>query len=156
MTRVFQFTADVTQMKAYVDTMAAVGGGDGPEAVADALFEVLHMEWRQSAAKVCAFIADAPPHGLGEACDGFPQGTYTVHLIGCRSMCKSALASSHTNQSIDGSLAYVHKTGCPAGHDPLTLARQCAQRGITIYSVGCEPALSAFVAAKDFLIRYGI
>ena len=91
-TRVFQFTTDVAQMKAYVDTMAAVGGGDGPEAVADALFEVLLMEWRPSAAKVCVLIADAPPHGLGEACDGFPQGASTLDLTGRRSICELALA----------------------------------------------------------------
>lgn len=117
-TQVFPFTADVAQMKRYLEdeAVAAVGGGDGPEAVADALFEMLHMEWRPRAAKVAVLIADAPPHGLGEAGDGFPQG-------------------------------------CPAGHDPLALARQCAGRGITVYSVGCEPALSAYFAAKDFLIR---
>lgn len=103
-TRVFQFTTDVAQMKAYVDTMAAVGGGDGPEAVADALFEVLHMEWRPSAAKVCVLIADAPPHGLGEACDGFPQGAYTLDLTGRRSMNvqigRGPSIPFHTNQSI--------------------------------------------------------
>jgi hypothetical protein len=33
-------------MNEYVDSMTAEGGGDGPEAVADALYEVLKMEWR--------------------------------------------------------------------------------------------------------------
>ena len=74
------------------------------------------MEWHPDAAKVAVLIADAPPHGLGEACDGFPNG-------------------------------------CPADHDPLAIARQLAERGVTMYTVGCEPALSAFFAAKDFLIR---
>ncbi len=74
------------------------------------------MEWHPDAAKVAVLIADAPPHGLGEACDGFPNG-------------------------------------CPAHHDPLAIARQLAERGVTMYTVGCEPALSAFFAAKDFLIR---
>ena len=69
-----RLTTHAPNTQAYVDTMAAVGGGDGPEAVADALYEVLRMEFRPNAAKVCVLIADAPPHGLGEACDGFPQG----------------------------------------------------------------------------------
>jgi hypothetical protein len=30
-----------------------------------------------------------------------------------------------------------------------------AQQGVTLYTCGCEPALSAFFAAKDFLIRCG-
>lgn len=53
--------------------MSASGGGDGPEAVADGLYEVLHMDWRDEAAKVGVLIADAPPHGLGESGDGFPN-----------------------------------------------------------------------------------
>lgn len=40
----------------------------------DGLYEVLQMAWREEAAKVCVLIADAPPHGLGEHGDGFPNG----------------------------------------------------------------------------------
>ena len=35
------------------------------------------MPWRESATKVCILIADAPPHGLGESNDGFPNGAPT-------------------------------------------------------------------------------
>jgi len=38
------------------------------------LHEVNQLNWRPNASKVCVFIADAPPHGLGEAGDGFPDG----------------------------------------------------------------------------------
>ena len=51
-------------------------GGDGPEAVADALHQVLKLNWRPEATKICVFISDAPPHGLavdGRG-DGFPEG----------------------------------------------------------------------------------
>ena len=58
-------------------------GGDGPEAVADALDEVRQLEWREKACKICVFIADAPPHGLGDknSGDGFPDGLYMHSLI---------------------------------------------------------------------------
>jgi hypothetical protein len=61
-------------MQGYVDTMAADGGGDGPEAVADGLHDILNLTWRPNSTKVCVLIADAPPHGLGEDGDGFPNG----------------------------------------------------------------------------------
>jgi len=73
-TEVFPFTGKIDVMKGNIDTMAAAGGGDGPEAVAAALHEVEQLEWRPNAVKICVLIADAPPHGLGEAGDGFPQG----------------------------------------------------------------------------------
>lgn len=73
-TEVFAFTSKIEIMKQNVDTMVASGGGDGPEAVTAALHEVNELEWRPNAVKICVLIADAPPHGLGESGDGFPQG----------------------------------------------------------------------------------
>ena len=56
-------------------------GGDGPEAVADALHQVLKLNWRQTATKICIFISDAPPHGLGmDSGDGFPNGKQRINL----------------------------------------------------------------------------
>ncbi|KDR82802.1 hypothetical protein GALMADRAFT_220801 [Galerina marginata CBS 339.88] len=40
--------------------------------------------------------------------------------------------------------------GSPDGHDPLQLARLMAQRGITLFFVACEPALSGYSYATDF------
>jgi len=73
-TQIFPFSEDTAQMKANVDTMSAAGGGDGPEAVTAALHDALHMPWRPNATKVAVLIADAPPHGLEPAGDGFPNG----------------------------------------------------------------------------------
>jgi len=61
-------------MQEYVDSMSAQGGGDGPESVACALHEALNADWRKEAVRVCVIIADAPPHGMGENGDGFPNG----------------------------------------------------------------------------------
>jgi hypothetical protein len=73
-TEVYPFTDSIKVMKGNVDTMQAQGGGDGPEAVSAALVEVNHLAWRPNATKICVLISDAPPHGLGEDGDGFPEG----------------------------------------------------------------------------------
>jgi len=41
--------------------MTANGGGDGPEAMAAGLYDVLQLEYRKEATKVAILIADAPP-----------------------------------------------------------------------------------------------
>jgi hypothetical protein len=40
--------------------------------------------------------------------------------------------------------------GSPDGHDPLHIARLMASRGITLFFVACEPALSGYSYAPDF------
>jgi hypothetical protein len=41
--------------------------------------------------------------------------------------------------------------GDPEGRDPLEIARQMAASGITVYAVGCEPALGSYRFARDFM-----
>ncbi|KAF8610423.1 hypothetical protein BDV93DRAFT_601434 [Ceratobasidium sp. AG-I] len=41
-------------------------------------------------------------------------------------------------------------SGSPDGHDPLVIARELAQRGIVLFFVACEPALSGYAHANDF------
>jgi Mediator complex subunit 25 von Willebrand factor type A len=73
-TRVHDFTDNVAEMKQWLKQCCAEGGGDTPEAVADALHAVLTLTWRSEATKICIFISDAPPHGLGVGDDYFPNG----------------------------------------------------------------------------------
>lgn len=114
-TKVFDFTSDTNEMKRYVDTMSAAGGGDGPEAVTAAMYDALHnVAWRPNSTKCAVLIADAPPHGLEPNGDGFPNGD-------------------------------------PDGRDPLQIAREMAAHGITVYTVGCEPALGGYIFARDFM-----
>ncbi|CAH7688973.1 hypothetical protein PPACK8108_LOCUS24022 [Phakopsora pachyrhizi] len=40
--------------------------------------------------------------------------------------------------------------GDPSGHDPLKLARQMAQAGISLFVVACEPAFSGYAFSNDF------
>jgi len=73
-TRTSDFTSDVQKMQQRINEMAARGGGDGPEAVADGLSKALNLKWRQNAVKIVVVIADAPPHGIEQTGDGFPNG----------------------------------------------------------------------------------
>jgi len=73
-TQVHDFTSSVSTMRSNLDKLSANGGGDGPEAVVDGLHDALKLDYRQNATKVCILIADAPPHGLGQSGDGFPNG----------------------------------------------------------------------------------
>jgi len=58
-------------------------GVDYPEAVTDALHELLNLSWRATATKICVFIADAPPHGLGgSGGDNFPDGNARFSALG--------------------------------------------------------------------------
>ena len=62
------FTPDVADIKARLNAEFADGGGDLPEAVAEALTEGLGNEdWRDDAVKIAFLIFDAPPHDGREA-----------------------------------------------------------------------------------------
>ncbi|XP_052793181.1 uncharacterized protein LOC128227148 [Mya arenaria] len=73
-TQTHDFTTIPGEMKNWLQMATAAGGGDVPEAVADALQAVLYLSWREKATKVCVFITDAPPHGLGTYGDKLPDG----------------------------------------------------------------------------------
>jgi len=73
-TRVFDLTDRIQVLKTNVDTMAAHGGGDGPESVCCGLKAVLDLNFRKDSVKVVVVIADAPPHGILSSGDGFPNG----------------------------------------------------------------------------------
>ena len=80
-TQVMEFTEDIAEIKAAVNGMKADGGGDKPECMTDGLYEVVRLRWRPRAAKVLVLIADAPPHGVGEWSDGFPDGMLLLMYI---------------------------------------------------------------------------
>ncbi|XP_062514434.1 uncharacterized protein LOC134190038 isoform X2 [Corticium candelabrum] len=67
-TRVWPLTSDISSVKAAVNSLTARGGGDIPEAVADALKEVVDLNWdetqRPHAVRMAVLIGDAPPHGM--------------------------------------------------------------------------------------------
>ena len=72
-TKEFGFTSDINVMQKNLASLIASGGGDGPEAQTAALAAALNMEWAENAVKMIILITDAPPHGIGEAGDGFSE-----------------------------------------------------------------------------------
>eukprot|EP00568_Trieres_chinensis_P006190 CAMPEP_0183307332 /NCGR_PEP_ID=MMETSP0160_2-20130417/17265_1 /TAXON_ID=2839 ORGANISM="Odontella Sinensis, Strain Grunow 1884" /NCGR_SAMPLE_ID=MMETSP0160_2 /ASSEMBLY_ACC=CAM_ASM_000250 /LENGTH=369 /DNA_ID=CAMNT_0025470895 /DNA_START=46 /DNA_END=1155 /DNA_ORIENTATION=+ len=78
-TQKHDFTSNISEMQNWVDKMRAQGGGDMPEAVADGLYDALHLSYRPNSTKVVVVVADAPPHGLGCCSDGFPCGCPSGH-----------------------------------------------------------------------------
>ncbi|TIA79814.1 hypothetical protein E3P92_03075 [Wallemia ichthyophaga] len=72
----FGFTHDYDEMRENLKSLYASGGGDGPEGVTIAMREAVYaMPWRAHASKMAVLVADAPPHGIGEYGDGFPDGS---------------------------------------------------------------------------------
>lgn len=71
----YGFTDNIETIRNHLSALRAMGGGDGPEAQAAAMSKALNMPWREDAMKVVVLITDAPPHGIGEAGDFFPQGS---------------------------------------------------------------------------------
>ncbi|MHA1924941.1 MAG: vWA domain-containing protein [Candidatus Thorarchaeota archaeon] len=72
-TQKYELTPDTGRIEQNVMQMSADGGGDGPEAVDDAMDAANRMEFLLDAAKVVVLVADAPPHGVEEG-DRWPKG----------------------------------------------------------------------------------
>lgn len=78
-TKKFELNPDVSKIEEAVRRMSASGGGDGPEAVCDALHVANRMEFLNESAKIIILIGDAPPHGVEPSGDNFPQGCPDGH-----------------------------------------------------------------------------
>jgi len=69
------WTSKTQEAFGYVSNMSAQGGGDSPEAVAEALDNINNLNFRKSATRICVFVADAPPHGICNGDDSYPNGS---------------------------------------------------------------------------------
>ena len=62
-TRTHDLTDDLGAFQQMLARVHAAGGGDTPEALNEALHEVVHtLSWRTDAARMVVLVADAPPH----------------------------------------------------------------------------------------------
>lgn len=79
-TRTHDFTESVETMKTWLDNAKAQGGGDTPEAVADALNEAAMLSWNMESTKISIMVSDAPPHALDPSLDSsFHNGCPNEH-----------------------------------------------------------------------------
>ncbi len=62
-TRTYDFTDTLAGFQQQLASVQAHGGGDMPEALNEALHEVVHgLSWRTQAARLVVLVGDAPPH----------------------------------------------------------------------------------------------
>ncbi|KZV63317.1 hypothetical protein PENSPDRAFT_691745 [Peniophora sp. CONT] len=66
--------SDVSAIKARMQSLQVVQGGDGPEAQCEALNTASNTGWMPTALKIAIMITDSPPHGIGEDGDTLPNG----------------------------------------------------------------------------------
>ncbi len=78
-TQKYELNPDTDRIEKNIMEMAASGGGDGPEAVADGLEIANRMEFLGASAKFVILVGDAPPHGVEPSGDNFPQGCPDGH-----------------------------------------------------------------------------
>jgi len=69
---------DATNVLDFIRNLTASGGGDGPEAVLDGLFDSINKtNLRENSLKYIFHIGDAPPHGrefTADKTDAWPEG----------------------------------------------------------------------------------
>ena len=83
-TRRFEFTDDLANLRQHLGAQQAAGGGDYPEAVDRAFAEAGRFDWREDATKVMLHVADAPPHAehAGTAWEqALPLRARGVHIV---------------------------------------------------------------------------
>lgn len=70
------FTEDVELAKDFISKVNATGGADTPEDIAGGLKKGLEQTWRETSAKYCILICDAPCHGekYHNFDDAYPKG----------------------------------------------------------------------------------
>ena len=74
---IHQFTDDVDEIKKYISSVQAVGGGDFPEDVVGGLRKCLDQNWSANSSKQVFHIFDAPCHGKeyhDGGWDSYPNG----------------------------------------------------------------------------------
>ena len=82
-TRAHDFTRCKKTMRRWLCDARAGGGGDYPEAVADAFRAALReLTWRVDATKICVLITDSIPHGLSPKDDcRYKDGRYRLQNL---------------------------------------------------------------------------
>ncbi len=64
LTKVLPLTPNLERIGPFLGSVERTHGGDEPEAVEDALWEVNDLNWRLSSIRAVVLIGDAPPHGV--------------------------------------------------------------------------------------------
>ncbi len=85
-TRKQPFTKDVGSILQFIRSQGANGGGDFPEAVSDAVYEMVNdLEWHEeSKVKLCFLLLDAPPHSDQVSMDKYRKSVQAAAAKGIK------------------------------------------------------------------------
>lgn len=89
MTRVHDFTDDISIARRSISACTTHGGGDVAESICCGLSDCLNkLNWREDSVKLAILITDGPPHGLvGVFDDYFPRGKFSGIPISTLNLC---------------------------------------------------------------------
>jgi von Willebrand factor type A domain len=106
LTRNFSFVSDATKVNQFIAEQYADGGGDGPEAVDEALrVSIEQMNWNNEArARLMFIILDAPPHGAEANLTALQAAMRNAAAKGIRII---PLVASGGGYDMDKSLEYL-------------------------------------------------
>ncbi len=84
-TRSHDFTHNLAAFQDVLAKVQASGGGDTPEALNEALHEVVHgLSWRADATRLVVLVADAPPHLDYDGCTSTPALAWEQQVDGVK------------------------------------------------------------------------
>jgi hypothetical protein len=106
LTRNVPFTKEVSKVNQFIAEQYADGGGDGPEAVDEALnVSINQMDWHDVArARLLFLVLDAPPHGAQENLTALQNSMVQAAAKGIRII---PLVASGGGYDVDKSLEYL-------------------------------------------------
>ncbi len=97
--------------------------------------------------KAKEFIDKAQPYGGGDFPEAVCCGFYDAlnKLTWSNDSVKVAiLIADAPCHGLVGEYSDAFPNGCPLNHDPVEIAHEMAQKGITLYCCGCEPSLTPY------------
>lgn len=122
----------------------------------DSTFVVQASAFTASVAEMKAYVDVMFASGGGDGPEAVADGLRAAHDMAWREgatkvVCLIADAPPHGLEPAAEFASDGFPDGCPCGSDPLQVAHAMSRRGITVYCIGAEPALSSYYLARDFL-----
>lgn len=131
-TKVHKLTADLGEIQKVINGLTPTGGGDGPEAVYQGLWDTCaKLDWRKHSYKFSILVGDSPPHAFAAwAAENAPWR-------------RSLLVS-------DG-----FPKACPSGFDPFKIAAKAEEVGVTVHAMVLGGASVTTQAFEEITGRAG-
>ncbi len=135
-TRKSHFSTDVNKVMNFIKAQGAAGGGDGPEAIEEALDEALdNMNWSENAtARLLFLVLDAPPHQNKEIKERIQKQMLRASEMGVRIIPVACSGTDRSNEFLmrsfclttNGSYIYLtDDSGIGGSHlEPITDERK--------------------------------